>query len=641
MPKMARTSLLRSVFELAEQSGLDRSHILKEIELDAETASDAAALIPAHKLIDALEYAAAVTEREDFGLVIDQAVGHRSLGAVGVLIENCRTVAEAVAEGTRYLHLHNAALKYTLTPRHDHYVFRAQINARGKYEPRHYIEALLGMSVSFFRRMLGAEWHPVKVTMSHERLGPATAYHNAFGCPVEFGQKMNTVVVRRQDFDRRIERTDPRIKELARSALDDWDHEQGDNVVGEARTVIRSLLPLGKANAGEVARSLSLSPRVLQRRLADAGTTFTQVLKDTRLAIMREQLARKGATVAKIAPILGLSDASAVSRFLREQVGQSAREIRAASRQVGTQASQASKRGDGRLRALQACQILDSPDEPSFERIAHLAHHLAGTSIALISFIDGAREWVKARVGWDVREIPHERSLAALAIAKPGGAFWIADARADTRFCDHALVTGAPRLRFYAAAPIVLASGEAVGVVSVIDRAPHPYDAEADRQLRMLADLASDLLEHRRTAAAHDAARSESHRHAQRVRDGIEAMSDGVIMFDALDLVLMWNSRYLELFPHLAGRVKVGIPIHELAAIAVSVAKTGDDAVEPGWSERRVAIHGNPQALFVQRVAGRVIESVSRPLSDGGSITVHRDITEREQWRQTARRASN
>jgi transcriptional regulator GlxA family with amidase domain len=72
---------------------------------------------------------------------------------------------------------------------------------------------------------------------------------------------------------------------------------------------------------------LSLNPRTLQRKLRLLDLTFSDVLANTRIEIAREYLGSGSLNVTQIAPILGFSEASAVSRFLRE-AGLSARDLR-------------------------------------------------------------------------------------------------------------------------------------------------------------------------------------------------------------------------------------------------------------------------------------------------------------------------
>jgi AraC-like DNA-binding protein len=82
----------------------------------------------------------------------------------------------------------------------------------------------------------------------------------------------------------------------------------------EARISDPDLSPL------TVARSLSLSQRTLQRQLADAGTTFRDLLASVRRR-RRDELARKGLGAAEIAPHLGFASAKTMRRSLNDNRG--------------------------------------------------------------------------------------------------------------------------------------------------------------------------------------------------------------------------------------------------------------------------------------------------------------------------------
>jgi two-component sensor histidine kinase/GAF domain-containing protein len=187
-------------------------------------------------------------------------------------------------------------------------------------------------------------------------------------------------------------------------------------------------------------------------------------------------------------------------------------------------------REEDRLAALHRYRILDTPAEEAFDRVAMLARDLLRTPVALVTFIDDTRQWFKARIGLEVRQTPRDWAFCAHTIAAdPPQVFVVPDAQADPRFAANPLVTGGPRIRFYAAAPMRTSDGFALGTVCVISDEPRPEgvtEAEA-RWLAALADLARDELELRLQARrACEAATAET-----RLRRAQEAA--GVVAFEA------------------------------------------------------------------------------------------------------------
>ena len=159
-----------------------------------------------------------------------------------------------------------------------------------------------------------------------------------------------------------------------------------------------------------------------------------------------------------------------------------------------------------RLAALERLEILDSLPEKDFDDLALLASQVCGVPMALVSFVDGNRQWFKARVGLEASETPRDIAFCDHAIRTPDSVFVVDDASRDARFADNPLVTGDPHIRFYAGAPILDRDGLALGTVCVIDTKTVQFDAAQRRCLEALARHASLLLDLRRQAL--DAARA-------------------------------------------------------------------------------------------------------------------------------------
>lgn len=141
-----------------------------------------------------------------------------------------------------------------------------------------------------------------------------------------------------------------------------------------------------------------------------------------------------------------------------------------------------------RLAALYQLLILDTPPEERFDKIVGFASTEFDMPMVLISLIDRERQWFKARIGLDACETGRDISFCGHAILHDA-TLVVADPLADPRFADNPLVTGAPFIRFYAGAPLILPNGHAIGTLCLIDTEARELDPVDLAILGTLRDL--------------------------------------------------------------------------------------------------------------------------------------------------------
>lgn len=124
--------------------------------------------------------------------------------------------------------------------------------------------------------------------------------------------------------------------------------------------------------------------------------------------------------------------------------------------------------------------------------LAHMAADILGVPLATVAVVDGERLRFLGEVGFGLAEMPLSASLLMPRLEREGHVCLL-DMQADRHFKNHPLVTGGPRLRFVAAAPLSAADGTVFGFVAGFDTAPHE-EAPTPVQQRLLRALATQAL---------------------------------------------------------------------------------------------------------------------------------------------------
>jgi PAS domain S-box-containing protein len=149
----------------------------------------------------------------------------------------------------------------------------------------------------------------------------------------------------------------------------------------------------------------------------------------------------------------------------------------------------------GRLAAVRQTNLLDTPAEDAFDRVARLAARLLEVPIALVPLVGEDRQFFKACVGlpepWaSARQTPLSHSLCQHVVVVARHPLAIGDTARDALARDNPLVRELG-LAAYLGVPLIDTSGYAVGSVCVADRRPRDWTPD---QVAVLTDLAGVVM---------------------------------------------------------------------------------------------------------------------------------------------------
>jgi len=141
-----------------------------------------------------------------------------------------------------------------------------------------------------------------------------------------------------------------------------------------------------------------------------------------------------------------------------------------------------------RLKALASYGQMDSPPSADLDDLTNLASEICQTPMALITLVNGYRQWFKSNKGIGVSETSRDVAFCAHALLCQEDIMVVEDTRKDERFVDNPFVKDDPHLVFYAGAILKTQEGLPLGTLCVLDTKPRQLSDDQLKALKTIAD---------------------------------------------------------------------------------------------------------------------------------------------------------
>ncbi len=203
-------------------------------------------------------------------------------------------------------------------------------------EPQALIEYCFAWMLTIARHGTGLPISPLRLELVQPR-AHLKQLQRHFGCPIVCGAPRNAIVFRAGDAEIPfVTRNAELLEMLAPQFEHDLEqHSRGeDSFLELVRGTIQQRLTGHRPTTQDVARELHMSPRTLQRRLQDSGSSFQRVLDEARHQMARYYLRNSVLELTEAAYLLGYEDASSFARAFRSWEGVPPGEFREAHRET-------------------------------------------------------------------------------------------------------------------------------------------------------------------------------------------------------------------------------------------------------------------------------------------------------------------
>jgi AraC-like DNA-binding protein len=326
---LARVALMP--LERTTRWGVDRADLLRAAKIDDAQLRDPDARIPLSAIVRLWHAAALHVADPTFGLRLGCEACAREFGLVGYTMAFSGTVSAALTRLARYDRIVSDSLVVHLDDGPEGMWIRIDAEpALQAFRPA--ADARLAALLSVCREIAAAPIAPLIVHLPYRRPPDVKDYEKFFRAPLEFGAPATALLLSREDLVRPVSCSDEvligYLDQLAQQILTGLGAEK--TIRDRVRRLLWSSLSDGVPDLEDMARRLAMSPRTLQRRLRDEGTTFAAVLTGFRQDMARPLLRDGRLAVSEVAFLLGYEDPSSFQRAFRRWSGRSPRAFRRA-----------------------------------------------------------------------------------------------------------------------------------------------------------------------------------------------------------------------------------------------------------------------------------------------------------------------
>ena len=315
-----RANAMTPFFSFLNELGAPLDRLRQQARVPTSLVEDPEALLPVFSCYRFVELAARQEKLEDIGVIVGQRASSFDLGAYGAALRGSSTVYEYLQIGVALLGGHSSGTRMWLQPE------TAAIRVNQQLIGPHSTGRCLGdlytlvLTINTLRQFFGPNWSPGEVRL----LAGNEVFledRDIFGdAPVFTGQCRTSFTVSRSLMQILVHRQCPDAAPGREARLGGRQPIPTD-FRSSAEQLILSLLSDGYSGIQTAAEAAGTSPRTLQRRLAEAGTTYAELLAASRLRTAKHWLTTTDMPIAEMSSALGYTAASNFARAFRRQTG--------------------------------------------------------------------------------------------------------------------------------------------------------------------------------------------------------------------------------------------------------------------------------------------------------------------------------
>ena len=336
--RLVTAAIVPALMDMSIQNRVPAEVIFTRANLDPAVVNQSGTFISVEQLLHVVEAAIEESKAEDFGLQLGETIHYQSMDIVGQLIATSATLGEAFGSLMQFKDLIFPYINFGLEFDKNNVVisYSMDSNLVTQHLATHHEIIAAGM-LSIGKAVLPRMPKLEKICFAHATPSYADVYERVFDAPIEFNCSKNQVYFDKSELELKLLTSYPDYHEsLKKMAVEKLKaiasyESLSDKVV----SYISGHFGDTSSPLEEVAEKFNMTPRTLQRKLKQEGTSFLRLRDSCRHNRALRELGNPHIEIDSLAELLGFSDTTnfyhAFKRWQGEAPGEYRKRVLAAA----------------------------------------------------------------------------------------------------------------------------------------------------------------------------------------------------------------------------------------------------------------------------------------------------------------------
>lgn len=320
-------AFVRNAVMTVVRQGADLQLLCKELNVTPEQLEQTDGKATLEQCVKVWEIAVRHTNDPYLGLHMGEATSPGLAGMVGYLAESSPDMVTAYQHVQRFNQVITNATQFSFEIKGEafHYYIEP-VKAwylRSEDAARQVVEHSMAISVHIAKMLTGKAIYPLRLQLRFSRPRDTGEYVRIFKCEPAFNQDANCIVYRLRDMKLPVIGYNPVLNRFFKELLEKEiiKTKQQESFASEVRRAILQNFDNELPQLADIVEYLHVSPRTLQRKLQEEGTSFQQIFDSVKLELATGMLKNPDLTVNEIAYKLGYAEPSVFRRAFKKWTG--------------------------------------------------------------------------------------------------------------------------------------------------------------------------------------------------------------------------------------------------------------------------------------------------------------------------------